>query len=315
MNESLNKLQSDIRRILPIIITAGVLILLIYFWKSFYVQIESYERGIVLNLGHLSSRILLPGAHWRLPYPFHDIYKVDVVNDRMLQIGFAETTDGQKIHKEREALTLTKHGNLVDIEMEVNYYISDASKYILKVEEPDLTVKQSAESTMRTIVGQYTIDDALTEKKRDIVRVIHEKLQQILDTYDIGVTIRRVQFVKTVNPSQVIEAFEDVENAKQDSGKMYLDAQKYANQKLPEARGNAKKQIEEAKGYAESLVARARGDSARFSQLLEKYRNHREVTRKRLYLETMEAVLPKIKKIIVDDKTKTTNLLPLGKMM
>ena len=97
-------------------------------------------------------------------YPIHDIHKVDVVNDRKLQIGFAETRDGDKIHKEREALTLTRHGNLVDIEMEVNYYVSDAAKYVLKVDDPDLTVKQSAESAMRTVVGQYTIDDVLTEK-------------------------------------------------------------------------------------------------------------------------------------------------------
>ena len=168
---------------------------------------------------------------------------------------------------------------------------------------------------MRIVVGQYTMDDALTEKKGFIVQEIHSTLQRILDKYEIGITIRRVQFVKAVNPAQIIEAFEDVENAKQDSGRAFLDAQKYANQKLPEARGNAKKQIEEAKAYSEALVAKAKGDSARFTQVLEKYKEYKTVTRKRLYLETMEEVLPKIKKIIVDEKTGTTKLLPLGKML
>ncbi|MFC1584816.1 FtsH protease activity modulator HflK [Fibrobacterota bacterium] len=314
MKENLDRLQSDFRRALPIVLTAGIVILLVYFWKSFYVQVESYERGVILQLGHLSSRILLPGAHWRLPYPFHDIHKVDVVNDRKLEIGFTTSLGKERVHKEREALTLTRFGNLVDLEMEVNYFISDPAKYILKVDDPDVTVRQSAESAMRMVVGRHPIDDALTEKKRFIVNEIHELLQGILDKYEVGITVRRVQFVKAVNPSQVIEAFEDVENAKQDSGKAFLDAQKYANQKLPEARGNAKKQIQEAKGYSESLVARAKGDSARFSQLLDKYQQFKAVTRKRLYLETMEMVLPKVKKIIVDENARTTNLLPLGKI-
>jgi membrane protease subunit HflK len=313
MKDNLSKLQSDIKRALPIIISAVVAVLLIYFWKSFYVQIESYEKGIVLKLGHLSDQVLQPGANFRLPYPLHDIYKVDVVNDRKLQIGFSISNSGERVHKEREALTLTRHGNLVDLEMEANYYVSDPAKFVLRVESPDLTVKQAAESAMRLVVGQHVIDDVLTEKKRFIVQEIHKKLQEILDKYDIGIAISRVQFVKAVNPREVIEAFEDVENAKQDSGKAYLDAQKYANQKLPEARGYARKQIEEAKGYAESLEATARGDSARFSQLLDKYKQYKVVTRKRLYLETIEKVLPKVRKIIVDDKTRTTNLLPLGK--
>jgi membrane protease subunit HflK len=314
MNENLNKLQSDLKKVLPIILTAGTLIVLIYFWKSFYVQVESYEKGVVLKLGHLSTKILQPGPNWRLPYPLHDVHKIDVVNDRKLQIGFSESRKGGRVHREREALTLTKFGNLVDIEMEVNYFISDPAKYVLMVKTPDLSVKQTAESVMRLIVGQYSIDDILTEKKSDIVQEIYNKMQEILDSYNIGIGIRRVQFIKVVNPSNVIEAFEDVENAKQDSAKAYLDAERYSNQKLPEARGNAKKQIEEAKGYAQSLVARAQGDSARFTQLLVKYQKHKSVTRKRLYLETVDQVLPGIKKIIVDEKVKTTNLLPLGKL-
>lgn len=314
MGENINKLKSGMGATVTVLVIAGVIVALLYFWKSFYVQIESYERGVVLQLGHLTGKTLLPGAHYRLPYPIQDVYKVDIVNDRRLQIGFTATQSGERVHNEREALTLTKYGNLVDLEMEVNYFISDPAKYVLNVDNPDETVKQSAESAMRMIVGKHSIDDVLTERKRFIVDEIHEKLQENLDTYEIGVSIRRVQFVKAVNPSQVIEAFEDVENAKQDSGKAFLDAQRYANQQLPEAQGKAKRQIEEAKGYAESLVARAQGDSARFTQLLDKYQKYKTVTKKRLYLETLDEVLPRIKKIIVDDKASTTNLLPLGKL-
>ncbi|MBF0432773.1 MAG: FtsH protease activity modulator HflK [Fibrobacteria bacterium] len=314
MDDNTNKIMADVKKIAPIFIVAGGLLVMAYFWKSFYVQIESYERGIVMQFGHLSSKVLMPGPNFRFPYPIQKIFKVDVVNDRKLYIGFKEALNGERIHNEREALTLTKFGNLVDLEMEVNYYISDPAKYVLKVEDPDVTVKQSAESAMRMIVGRHSIDEVLTESKRFIVEEIFERLQQVLDSYEVGVTVRRVQFVKAVNPSLVIEAFEDVENAKQDSGKAYLDAQRYNNQKVPEARGNAGKQIEDAKGYAESILAKARGDSARFVQLLDKYTKYKKVTRKRLYLETMEEVLPKVKKIIVDKETNTANFLPLGKL-
>lgn len=309
-----NKLSDDVKKIAPVAAGLVLVLVLVYFWKSFYVQIESNQRGVVLQLGSLKSRPLGPGAHFRLPYPIQDIYKVDVVNDRKLYIGFTEGSNGQKRHLEREALTLTRFGNLVELEMEVNYFISDPGKYLLRMEDPDLTVKQAAEWAMRSVVGLFTISDVLTEKKRDIVEQIQIRLQEVLNSYNIGIQVRRVQFVKAVNPASVLEAFESVENAKQDSGKAYLEAERYANQQLPQARGQARKQLEEAKAFAESIIATAKGDSSRFSQLLAKYQKYPKVTRKRLYLETMQNVLPGVKKIIVDEHTGSLNLLPLKKL-
>ncbi len=309
-----NAISDEIKKALPIALVAIIVGLGLYFWKSFYIQLEDYERGVVLQAGTYRGKILTPGWHFRLPFPIEKVYIVDVISDKKINIGFKEDEIGQKIHLEREALTLTKYGNLVDLEMVVNYFISDPAQYLLEVDDPDLAMRQISESAMRMVVGLYTIDDALTERKREIVDEIQKKIQSLVEEYKLGIKVRRVQFVKAVNPRQVIEAFEDVENAKQDSGKAYLDAQRYANQKLPEAKGNARKQIEEAKGYAESVVARAQGDSARFTQILDKYTKYKKVTRKRLYLETMDEVLPKINKIIVDPNSNSANILPLKKL-
>jgi len=309
----MDNLQSDIKKMLPVIITAGALIVAVYFWKSFYIQVESYEQAVVFQFGHAKEIPLQAGWHFRLPYPIQKIYTIDVEKDRKLEIGFTQADNGKRVHNEREALTLTRYGNLVDLEMEVNYNISDPIKYVVNDANPDLSVKHISESVLRIVVGKHSIDDVLTEKKRMINAEIHEEVQKLVEKYDLGIDINRVQFVKAVNPAQIVKAFEDVENAKQDSAKMFLDAQRYANQVLPKARGDATRQIEEAKGYAQSLITRAQGDSARFTQLLVKYQKSKAVTRKRLYLETIEAVLPKVKKFIVG-QTNTTNLLPLGKL-
>jgi len=308
-----NDISNEIKKAIPALLIVGILAVLIYFWKSFYIQLEDYEKALVLRLGSLSERQLHPGPNWRLPYPIEDIYVVDVVNDKKLQIGFRESASGEKSHIEGEALTLTRFGNLVDLEMEINYYVSNPADYLLKAVDPDNSIRQIAESAMRMVVGLHTIDETLTEKKREIVEEIKKKAQTLIDSYELGVIVRRVQFVKAVNPAKVMDAFQDVENAKQDSGKAYLDAQKYANQIIPEARGNAQKTIEKAKGYATSITARAEGDSTRFSLLLDKYLKYKTVTRKRLYLETMDEVLPKVKKVIVDPSSNTSNFLPLKK--
>ncbi len=299
--------------VIPLSVIAAI-VTIIAFAGSFYIQLEDYERGVVFNFGTVSDKVLQPGPSYKVPYDIRKVVVVDVVNDRKLQIGFSESQSGDKTHNEQEALTLTKYGNLVDLEMEVNYNINNPIKFVINVEDPELTVRQSSESALRMIVGRRNIDEVLTENKADITDQIQEKLQSILDSYDIGIHITRVLFVKAVNPSQVIQAFEDVENAKQDSAKAFLDAQRYANQKLPQARGIAQREIENAKGFAAALIATAKGDSSQFSQILSQYTKYKDVTRKRMYLETMEEILPKAKKIIIDDETKSTNIFPLGKL-
>ncbi len=313
MSDWLKKQGMGLGKAFPYFFGVGAVIILVLFWKSFYIQLEDYERGVVFKLGKFTGSILGPGAHGRLPYPLYKIHKVDVQRDHKLQIGFKTTEKGERVHLEREALTLTRYGNLVELEMEVNYHIEDPAAYVINVDNPDLAVKQAAESGMRMVVGLYTIDDILTGEKRRIVDEIKENIQGILASYGTGITINRVQFIKAVNPKKVLKAFENVENAKQDSGKAFLDAQRYSNQKLPEAEGQAQRQIEEAKAYAATVIARAQGDSIRFVSLLGEYQKHKKVTRKRLYLEAMEEVLPRVKKIIVDGKSGTSNILPLGR--
>ncbi len=314
MSESKSGNSNDkIAWLLLIVIAVGAG--LYYFQKSFFVIVESYEKAVVFNLGVVDPEPLGEGPHMRLPYPIQDIVTVDVEKDRKITLGFEEVNSRKGSytqHNAKDALVLTADANIVDVEAVINYKIHDPVTYITKVEEPEETIKDAAESALKTVVGLYRTDDILTEKKAEIAEEVLKKLQEILNRYDLGVEISRVQLVKVLNPKEVREAFESVESAKQDSAISVEKALGYQNKEVPKARGYAIKTIKAAEAFALTRIAEAQGNVAEFTEIYKKYRTSKKVTRKRLYLETMEEVLPKVKKFIVDDQGSQLNLLNLG---
>jgi modulator of FtsH protease HflK len=290
---------------------AGIVLLVLVFQNQFWVKIESYERGVRFNLGKVEKEPLTPDLYLRLPYPFQHIEIVNAETERLVQLGF-EMKGTEKIHLEQDALILTKNGNIVDLEAVVNYTISDIVDYVLYVEDQEETVRDASEAVIKSVVGKYSINDILTDKKSGITRQAHEELQELLNSYKLGIKITRVQFVRILNPLKVRDAFESVESAKQDSAIAVEQAEGYRNKVVPEARGKVAQLMREAEGYALERVAKAEGDVELFNQLYEKYRVSKRVTRKRLYLETMEEILPGKKKVLVDEKGSTVNLLNLG---
>ena len=196
---------------------------------------------------------------------------------------------------------LTGDENIVDAELIIQYKIKDAVSYLFNFVEPELTVREAAEASLRTIIGSHRIDEALTSGKFVIQEETKELLQSILDKYDTGILVVAVQLQDVSPPKQVISAFKDVASAKEDKNRMINQAEGYRNDVIPKARGEAQAMIREAEGFKEARIKRAEGDVAKYNAMLVEYKKAKDVTRKRMYLETMEEILPNIKKYIVPD--------------
>ena len=309
------KASNTVAWIILILILAGGI--LYYFQKSFFVQIESYEKAVVFRFGKALPKALEPGPYFKfLPSPYEKIERLDVQKDRKILIGFTESSDSSgnitKTHQEEEGLMLTADANLIDIEAAINYSINDIVMYITKVHNQEETLKDASESALKTVIGLYPINEVLTDKKAQIADDIRKKLQAIIDTYQLGVDISRVQLIKVLNPQKVRDAFESVESAKLDSSIMVEEAKGYRNKELPKAKGTAHKIIEAAKADSVARITDAQGQVAEFKAIYAQYRKSKNVTRKRLYLEAMEQIMPNVNTYIVNDKNQNLNLLNLG---
>jgi membrane protease subunit HflK len=209
---------------------------------------------------------------------------------------------------------LTGDENIVDAEMIVQYKIKDPVAYLFRIVGPELTVREAAEASLRTVVGRNKIDETLTTGKFTIQEETKNQLQSVLDNYNSGIHVVAVQLQDVSPPKEVIGAFKDVASAKEDKNRMINQAEGYRNDVIPKARGEAEAMIRDAEGFKESRVKRAEGDATKFTTILKEYRKAKSITEKRLYLETMEKVLPDIEKIIVPDKDSGNmlNLLNLN---
>ena len=206
---------------------------------------------------------------------------------------------------------LTGDENIVDAEMIVQYRIKDPVAYTFNFIEPELTVRQASEASLRTVVGRHNIDEALTSGKFMIQEEAKELIQNILDKYNTGILVVAVQLQDVSPPEQVISAFKDVASAKEDKNRMVNQAEGYRNDVIPKARGEAQAQIREAEGYKKARISRAEGDVSKFNAVLKEYRKSKEVTETRLYLETAEEILSNREKIIVPDGKEGSNLINL----
>ncbi len=298
-----------------IIALGGAIVLALWLLTGVYV-VQPAEQGVVLRFGAFVDQ-LGPGLHWRLPYPIETVYRPNVEEENQIEIGFRTDTDtaaGRSVDMLAESLMLTGDENVVDVDFVVVWKVFSAKDYLFEVSDVENTIKAVAESSMREVVGQRPIDDALAERRADIQDQVRKLMQSTLDSYKAGITVLRVQLKKADPPSQVIDAFRDVQAARADQEKKQNEAQRYANTMVPQARGEAAKIQQDAEAYKAQVVTEAQGDAQRFLSILESYKGARDVTRQRMFLDTMQRVLGGTNKIIIETKSGVVQYLPLPEL-
>ena len=276
-------------------------IVLIFWLLTGVYMVGPDEVGVVRTFGEY-TRVAQSGLNYHFPYPIETVNTPKVTEVKRIEIGFRTLRNGQYRTIEKESLMLTGDENIVDAEMIVQYKIKDPVEYLFNIVEPVLTVREAAEASLRTVVGRNKIDETLTTGKFTIQEETKDQLQSILDNYQSGIHIVAVQLQDVSPPKEVIGAFKDVASAKEDKNRMINQAEGYRNDVIPKARGEAEAMIRDAEGFKQSRIKRSEGDAAKFTTILKEYRKAKSITEKRLYLETMEKVLPDIEKIIVPDK-------------
>ena len=275
------------------------LLALLWVASGFYV-VDEQERGIVLRLGQYVATTN-PGLQWRMPWPIESEEIVNVTGVRSVK---------------DEAVMLTKDENIVDVQLSVQYRVSSAEEYLFSVDDPDMTLRQATKSAVREVVGQSTMDFILTDGREEVAERTKRLLQDRLNDYKAGLTVTEVNMQQAQPPELVQAAFADAIKAREDQQRVKNEAEAYANDRLPRARGAAARQMEEAAAYRAQVIARAEGDAARFSQLVAEYRKAPKVTKERLYLDSMSSVLTNTSKILVDvDKGGSMIYLPLDQIM
>ena len=291
-----------------------VLVGLIVLWLGTGIYIVGPDEvGVVRTFGKF-TRVVQSGLNWKFPAPIETVDTPKVTEVKRIEIGFRTLKNGQYRTVEKESLMLTGDENIVDAEMIVQYKIKDPVAYLFRIVGPELTVREAAEASLRTVVGRNKIDETLTTGKFTIQEETKTQLQSILDIYNSGIHVVAVQLQDVSPPKEVIGAFKDVASAKEDKNRMINQAEGYRNDIIPKARGEAEAMIRDAEGFKESRIKRSEGDAAKFTTILKEYRKAKSITEKRLYLETMEKVLPDIEKIVVPDKNSGNmlNLLNLN---
>jgi len=271
------------------------------------------EVGVVQRFGKY-IRVVQSGLNYHMPFPIETVKTPKVTEVKRIEIGFRTIGKNQYRTVERESLMLTGDENIVDAELIVQYKIKEPINYLFNFIGPELTMREASEASLRTVVGRHNIDEALTSGKLMIQEETKELLQSILDKYETGVQVVAVQLQDVSPPKQVIDSFKDVASAKEDKNRMINEAEGYRNNVIPKARGEAQSMILEAEGFRESRISRAEGDVAKFKAILKEYSKAKDVTRKRLYLEAMEEILPGLEKYIVPsgEDGNLLNLLNLG---
>ncbi len=283
----------------------AVLIALGWMLTGFY-TVAPDEQGVVLRFGKFVGTTE-PGLQYHLPYPVESVLTPKVTRQSAIDIGMRIVDDprrGTPTTRDvpEESLMLTGDENIVDVDFTVLWVIKPggAGDYLFNIQNPEGTVKAVAESAMREIVGRNNIQPILTGARQQIEQAVHELIQKTLDHYKAGIRINQVQLQKVDPPSQVIDAFRDVQAARADAERAQNEAQTYANRVVPEARGRVAQILQAAEAYKEQTIAEAKGQTARFLKVYEEYAKAPEVTRQRIYLETMERVLGNTDKIIID---------------
>jgi membrane protease subunit HflK len=283
-----------------------ILIILLFIWlASGLYRVGPDEQGVVLRFGKF-VKTTQPGLHYHIPIPVETVQTPKVTKVNRIDIGFRSerdsgfSTGGGVADVPQESLMLTGDENIVNIDFSVFWVIKDAGKFLFEIQDPEGTVKAAAETAMREVIAKSDIQPILTEGRAKIEVETQEIIQSILDEYNSGIQITQVQTQKADPPDQVIDAFRDVQAARADMERSKNEAEAYANDVIPRARGEAAKIMQAAEAYKQKVVAASEGEASRFISIFNEYDKAKEVTQERMYLETMEKVLADIDKVIIE---------------
>ena len=283
----------------PILLIAGILFVLLLGYEMVY-RIDPAERGVVMRFGKYVTS-LQPGPHVRLPRPVEEVIKVNV--ERIQTIT-------------SQSSMLTGDENIVEVELAVQYRIKEATDYLFKIADPDVSVRRVTESAIRDIIGQSTLTYVITEGRAQIATDAMALIQDILDVYESGVEVTSVNMQPAKPPEAVKAAFDDAIKAREDEQRKINEAEAYRNEVVEKAAGEAARIRLEAEGYRDKVIAQAEGEASRFDQLYKEYSKAPEVTRKRLYIEAIESVLSKTNKVILDNESGSSLMyLPIDKLI
>ncbi len=273
---------------------------LIWAATGFY-RVNPQQQGVVLRFGEW-VRTSSPGLHYHLPFPIETVLKPEVTRDNRIEVGFRDVSGNSSSRRDiaDESQMITGDENIVDIDFVVFWRIADAGQYLFNLAEPDDTIKVTAEAVMREIIGRTPIQNVLTEGRQVIQVEARQQLQDLLNEYGAGVRVRDVQLLTVDPPADVIDAFNDVQRARQDRDRLKNEAEAFSNDIVPRARGEAAKLVAEAEAYQAEVVNRATGDASRFDQIFQAYLKDKGVTKERIYIETVEEIFSNVDKIIID---------------
>ncbi|SDG76804.1 FtsH protease activity modulator HflK [Roseospirillum parvum] len=300
-------------------IALAVIIVVAAWAATGFYRVQPDEQGVELLFGAF-MKTTSPGLNYWFPAPVGDVIKPKVTVVNSIQIGFRGSPDGRgnfTVARDvpEESLMLTGDQNIIDARYVVQWQIADAGKFLFNIRDPEVTIKAAAESAMREVVGTRTLDSIMTEGRGEVQFEAKALIQEILDSYKAGVSITGVQMDKADPPKEVIDAFNDVQRARQDKERLQNEAQAYRNDILPRAKGQAARVVQAAEAYKAEVMEQAKGEAQRFDEVYDSYTTAREVTRQRLFLETMQDVLGNSDKVIIDPSAEggqgVTPYLPL----
>jgi membrane protease subunit HflK len=278
---------------------AGAVLLIIYLVMGVY-TVDQQERGVVLRFGEALDEIVLPGLHWNPPL----IDQVLIENVTRVR------------SRPHDSEMLTEDENIVKVKMTVQYVIDDIKNYVLNVREPDKSLYQATESALRHVVGSTEMHEVLTEGRAEMGFEVRERIHTYMQNYGTGIRVTQVNIDESAPPDAVRAAFDDVIKAREDEVRLRNEADAYANQIVPEARGDAQRLLEEAQAYKERVIAQSRGEAERFNKLYAEYKLAPEVTKTRMYIDTIESVMSNSTKVMIDvDGGNNLLYLPLDKIM
>ena len=310
VEELLRRSQDKFKSMMPggLGSSRGIILLLIgvvtiWLFSGFY-RVQPGEQGVELLFGKF-VKVSPPGLNYWPPAPIGQVFKPNVELTNQITIGYRTSGDARSSGSRdvpQESLMLTGDQNIIDVDFVVQWRIKNAADYLFNIRNPDATVKLAAESAIREVIGQTTLEDALTVKRGEVEAKTKELLQSILDSYRAGVFIVEIKQQKVDPPSEVIDAFNDVQRAKQDQERSVNEAIAYRNDIVPRAKGEAAKMIQEALAYKEKVTKEAEGEAERFLSVFEAYKTGKKVTIERLYIERMQSVLQNSEKIILGNK-------------
>lgn len=294
-----------------------VLVILFVLWLGvggFY-TVDQGKRGVVTRFGAW-VQTTMPGPHWHIPWPIERVEKVDVEQTQTVEIGYGSSAGDVDRSPLDEALMLTKDENIVDVRLAVQYKIKDPRAYLFSVRNPEESLRDVTESALREVVGRSTMDYVLGAGQTAVSIDVAKIVRSVLDEYDTGLElIGEVKLQKVQLPEPVQPAVADQTKAREDKQRYIFEAEAYMNEVLPKAGGQAARVMSEAEAYRQRVIAQAEGDASRFEKIVSEYRKAPEVTRKRMYIETIESVLAQTSKVVVGASGNQLNVLPLDKLM